>query len=1007
MKISLRIWAFVALHFFVLNAAAQPTINSLSPNAANPGTTITIGGTGFNTTASRNKVFFGATKAVVTAATATSLTVTSPLGGTYYPVSVLDSSTGLTGYSRYAFLPKYNNSAYIPGSINFTAPVGFSSGSSPYLVAIGDIDGDGKPDMAVANYGSNTVSVFKNIHTTGNITSGSFAAKVDFTTGTNPFGIAIGDLDGDGKPDLVVTNGNAASISVFRNTATTGSINAGSFAAKVDFTSGSAPSDVQIADMDGDGKPDLIVDNFSSNTLSVFRNTGSTGSISTASFAAKVDFATGSHPRGVTVADIDGDGKPDIAVANSSGNTLSIFRNISGSGSFTTSSLATRVDFTTGARPIDIAIGDLDGDGKPELAVADGDSNTISVFRNISSSGSITTGSLSARVKFTTGTDPESIAIADVDGDGKPDLAAGNYASATVSVFRNTASTGTINSGSFAAGADVNIGCNLSDTRLADMDDDGKPDIIIVCTGTDAVTVASNAPFFMRPTIASVSPNTANPGTAVTITGTFFNTTAANNEVFFGATKAVVTTASATSLTVTSPIGATYGPVSVLDGSTGLTGYEQYAYLPTFDNSAYISGMVNFNAKIAFATGAAPYWVAIGDLDLDGKADLVVTNNSFATVSVFRNISTNGSITTGSFAAKVDFTTGTGPVSAAISDIDGDGKPEILVVNSGSTSVSVFRNTSTAGSLTTGSFSAKVDFTTGILPYSVAVGDLDGDGKPDMAVANRTSNTVSVFYNKAATGSISASSFATKVDFTTGTVAWNVAIGDLDGDGKPDMAVANNTSNTVSVFRNTCTQGSINSSSFAAKVDFTTVAGPYAIAIGDLDGDGKAEMAVAYNRTNARLSVFRNTASSGSITSGSFAARVDFTLVSSPRSVVIADMDGDGKPDLITANTDSGTVTAFRNTSTSGSITTSSFAAGAAFRVSGVPQTVAVGDLDGDGKPDLAVTNNSTNSVSVLRNNPLSVIYGARSLCFGNSLAFRDSATLGSWTSSAAGLHCP
>jgi hypothetical protein len=195
--------------------------------------------------------------------------------------------------------------------------------------------------------------------------------------------------------------------------------------------------------------------------------------------------------------------------------------------------------------------------------------------------------------------------------------------------------------------------------------------ITYTVTGTSAgctATATSALTVLQAPTITSVSPNVANPGTTINITGTNFSTTAANNKVFFGATKAVVSAASATSLTVTSPVGGTYAPLSVLDSVTGLTGYEQYAYLPKFNNSAYLSGVVNFNPKADLTSGANPYTVAIGDLDGDGKADLAVVNSGAGSVSVFRNISSSGSISTASFAAKVDFTTGTTPYGVAIGD---------------------------------------------------------------------------------------------------------------------------------------------------------------------------------------------------------------------------------------------------------------------------------------------------------------------------------------------------
>jgi hypothetical protein len=457
------------------------------------------------------------------------------------------------------------------------------------------LDGDGKPDLAVANFGSNTVSVFRNTSSSGSISSSSFATKVDFTAGSNPQSVAIGDLDGDGKPDLVVANFGSSTVSVFHNTSSSGSISSSSFATKVDFTTGTSPVSVAIGDVDVDGKPDLVVANYNSATVSVYRNTSSSGSISSSSFAAKVDFTTGSNPISVAIGDLDGDGMPDLAVANSSPNTVSIYRNTSSSGSISSSSFAAKVDFTTGTDPRSVAIGDLDGDGKPDLAVANYNPSTVSIFRNISSSGSISSSSFAAKVDYTTGTSPRSVIIGDLDGDGKPDLAVANAGSTSVSVLRN-----------------------------ADL----------------------------PPTITSFTPLTAKPGDAVTITGTGFNTTAANNVVFLGATKATVTAASATSLTVTVPTGATYAPITVLNTGASLAAYSMVNFTPTYSPAKTNITSTDFLAKQDFTAGTIPISVALGDLDGDGKPDLAVANRNSNKVSVFRNTSISGSISSSSFCCQ-------------------------------------------------------------------------------------------------------------------------------------------------------------------------------------------------------------------------------------------------------------------------------------------------------------------------------------------------------------------
>ena len=193
-------------------------------------------------------------------------------------------------------------------TVLFGAKTDFGTGTRSQSVAVGDFNGDGKLDLAVANYDSNTVSILLGTGT------GSFGAKTDFGTGIEPASVAVGDFNGDGKLDLAVTNFGYSfagepiidprTVSILLGTGT------GSFGAKTDFGTGSGPASVAVGDFNGDGNLDLAVANFVDDTVSILLGTG------TGSFGAKTDFGTGSLPLSVAVGDFNGDGKLDLAVAN-------------------------------------------------------------------------------------------------------------------------------------------------------------------------------------------------------------------------------------------------------------------------------------------------------------------------------------------------------------------------------------------------------------------------------------------------------------------------------------------------------------------------------------------------------------------------------------------------------------------------------------------------------------------------------------------------------------------
>ena len=457
---------------------------------------------------------------------------------------------------------------------------------------------------------------------------------------------------------------------------------------------------------------------------------------------------------------------------------------------------------------------------------------------------------------------------------------------------------------------------------------------------------ASNwiAPGFPKLTINSFSPESGPLGTTVTISGNGFNTTPADNVVYFGACLATVSTASATSLTVTVPSGANYQNISVTNLGTNLTTYSSKPFMVTFP----ALGAPNFATRVDFFTQVAPISEAFGDLDKDGRPDLAVATSSNGILSILRNTSSPGSI---SFASRIDFNTGSSPNSVCIGDLDGDGKPDIAVANTNSNSISVFRNTSTPGSI---SLAAVVTLSAAVSPNSVSIGDIDGDGKPDLAVTN-TSNSVSVFLNTCTPGTIS---FAPKVDFTAGASSRGIAIADIDGDGKQDIATASTTDNNVGVFRNTSTTGV---ASFAARVNFGAGSSPRSLSAGDTDGDGKPDLSVA-NLSSNNMSVLRNTSTPGSI---NFAAKVDFGTGPSPIATGLGDVDGDTKTDAAAGNSGTNSISLFRNTSTLGNV---NFAGNVDYSTSSNARSLAICDIDGDGRQDLVGGNFNAATVSVLRN---------------------------------------
>ncbi|MBE7170258.1 MAG: VCBS repeat-containing protein [Williamsia sp.] len=963
-------------------SSSAPRINAFTPALGPVGTAVTITGSGFGPAAADNLVFFGAVKATVITGSPTSLTVLVPPGATSQPPSVLNKTNGLTGYAARPFVATFSNPSGpgIPPDF-YRSKTDFPSGALPYSVALGDLDGDGKTDLVVANASANTVSVMRNVSGPG-VNASSFASRVDFAVGDDPRAVAIGDVDGDGKPDLVVANARSNSLSVLHNLSVAGSFNASSFGTKVDFATDSLPFSVAINDLDGDGKPELIAANLGSGTISILRNIGGNGMVDAASFAAKANYGAGVSPRFIAVSDLDGDGKPDIAVTNERSNTVSVLRNGIVGGNLDTYSFEITSSFATGSNPNFVGASDIDGDGKPELVVVNYGSNSVSVLRNTAAIGSLGPFAFASKVDFAAGSQPFSAAIGDVDGDGKLDVGVVNSGSTNLSILRNTGVLNNITPSSFAAKTDFAAGNYPLSIAIGDLDADGIAELVTAdASGTVVSALAVNST--QRFVVASFSPAAGPAGTTVTINGSGFDPVYSLNQVLFGAVKAEVIAGTATMLQVKVPAGATYEPITVVKNNGGLIARSSAAFVTTFANPLGTGVPANYYkppVDVSF-TGPLIYGVAFGDINGDGKADLITLNQQSGLLDIRRNIAAGNSFTAASFDAPVSFATAPDPRAAVFAELNGDGRPEVIVLSPAANLVSVFQNRANGGLINVGSFDARKDFSTGSYASAFAVADIDGDGRPDLVVANSYTGTVSVMLNTTLPGNLDQISFAPAVSYAAGDFPRALAVGDVNGDGKPDLVVANEKGNSVSLLLNQAVYGSIDAGSFAARIDYAAGSNPNSVALGDVDGDGRPEIVVA-NYGSGTVSVLRNT----SIEAGAalFATQIDFASGSNPFVVALGDVDGDGKPDLVTANTGSNNVSVLRNLATMGSITTVSFASKADFGTGNYPLSLAVGDLDGDGIPELAAAAAGSSAVSVLKVNTPSAMSLATG--FTNSL---------------------
>jgi hypothetical protein len=381
---------------------------------------------------------------------------------------------------------------------SFFGPVNYAVGSSPQAVVTGDFNGDGKVDLAVANNGSNTVSILL-----GN-GDGTFQPAQTFATGAGPRSLAVGDFNGDGKLDIVTANANDMSVLLGNGD--------GTFQSPRNFAIGSDdPLSVAVGDFNGDGKLDLAV----TSRLYVFDGSGYYGNYyhyeghanvllgnGDGTFAApSITILNSADPVSVALTDVNADGKLDVVTANSDNGTLSV---LLGDGN---GHLLPPTDYNAGGYPVSVAVGDVNGDGKIDLVTANGSGNNVSVLL---ANGA---GGFGAAQNYAAGNYTASVALADFNHDGQLDIATANYYDNGVSVLLGRGN------GTFAPPSISAAGTNPFSIAAGDFNGDGFPDLAVVNAGSNNASALLNTGDWRSFAVSGFpSPTTAGEAHTLTVT---------------------------------------------------------------------------------------------------------------------------------------------------------------------------------------------------------------------------------------------------------------------------------------------------------------------------------------------------------------------------------------------------------------------------------------------------------------------------------------------------------
>ncbi len=657
----------------------------------------------------------------------------------------------------------------------------FSVGSFPAGLLVADLDADGLDDLMVANANDGSVVFLKGL---GN--SDYFApAGPPIAVGATPRGIAMGDLDEDGKTDLAVANEGEAdtlpgSVSVLRGQGD------GSFTLilqpnpeepEEEPGEPGLPAElgtraVAIGDIDGDEHLDILALNSRANSISIFLGVGD------GTFSVSTPLHTGSAPLGLALAHLNEDDSWDVITADNNDDAVAVYLG-TGDGGF-----GARRSFSVGIAPNALVLGEVNGDGHVDVVASNVRSSDVTVLRGDG------TGALGGGRTFVADLEPQALALGDFDGDDLMDLAVATEGAKgpSLAILRNRGD------GSLYGVEDVPAGIAPPAVVAADVDDDALPDLILSSDGGDLVVLRSLADGGFHPAeLLSIGGRTSGI-VAVDLNGdTLIDMAVAdieNDQVV------VVHGLGGGAFGPLQGFATAEEPAAITSGDFNGDGRPDLAV--TAIEAQRVSVLLQ-QTDGTFAAGQGgpvqetPVGVASIDANCDGLDDLIVANNASNTVQIMLS---NGEGAFDVAQTLPELQVGQGPSGIAVADFDRDGVEDFAVSNTvvpvNSHSVRVFLGDCSA------TFAINSAVRAGELVAALIARDFTGDGIVDLAAANRTANSLGVLAGYGNGG------FSAPRPDGVSRQPVAIAAADFDADGGYDAATANNdqNANNTSVLMN-------------------------------------------------------------------------------------------------------------------------------------------------------------------------------------------------------------